>query len=250
MRMQRLVEVYTCQNATLLEISCTGSNMFSLLGADDVNDIKNEEDDTSEETMNTISDSNDLSADGDVQNCQTDTSEELKVELPPSKGTSEELKVELPPSSGTSEELKVELPPSSGTSEEIKVELPPFSGTKVKDSSSDLKVELPPLTGATATDSKDDNETENGAKAKDTSDSESVYHIKWVNFKNQKVPIITQNENGPCPLLAIMNILLLKKRVALTQSVEFITANQVMAHLGNCVLENVPGDEVSIAIGW
>ena len=198
------------------------SYIFSLLDADDVNDIKNEDVDTSEETMNTISDSNDLSADGDVQNCQTDTSEELKVELPP----------------------------SSGTSEEIKVELPPFSGTPVKESSSDLKVELPPLNGATATDSKDDNETENGAKAKDTSDSESVYHIKWVNFKNQKVPIITQNENGPCPLLAIMNILLLKKRVALTQSVEFITANQVMAHLGNCVLENVPGDEVSIAIGW
>ena len=212
------------------------SYIFSLLDADDVNDIKNEEDDTSEETMNTNSDSNDLSADGDVQNCQTDTSEELKVELPPSSGTSEELKVELPPSRGTSEELKVELPPSSGT--------------PVKESSSDLKVELPPLNGATATDSKDDNDTENGAKAKDTSDSESVYHIKWVNFKNQKVPIITQNENGPCPLLAIMNILLLKKRVALTQSVEFITANQVMAHLGNCVLENVPGDEVSTAIGW
>ena len=198
------------------------SYIFSLLDADDVNDIKNEDDDTSEETMNTNSDTNDLSADGDVQNCQTDTSEELKVELPP----------------------------SSGTSEELKVELPPFSGTPVKESSSDLKVELPPLNGATATDSKDDSETENGAKAKDTSDSESVYHIKWVNFKNQKVPIITQNENGPCPLLAIMNILLLKKRVALTQSVEFITANQVMAHLGNCVLENVPGDEVSIAIGW
>ena len=198
------------------------SYIFSLLDADDVNDIKNEEDDTSEETMNTNSDTNDLSADGDVQNCQTDTSEELKVELPP----------------------------SSGTSEELKEELPPFSRTLVKESSSDLKVELPPLNGATATDSKDENEEENGTKAKDTSDSESVYHIKWVNFKNQKVPIITQNENGPCPLLAIMNILLLKKRVALTQSVEFITANQVMAHLGNCVLENVPGDEVSIAIGW
>ena len=197
------------------------SYIFSLLDADDVNDVKNEEDDTSEETMNTNSDSNNLSADGDVQNCQTDTSEELKVELPP----------------------------SSGTSEEIKAELPPFSGTQIKEASSDLKVELPPLNGATATDSKDDNETEDGAKAKDTSDSESVYHIKWVNFKNQKVPIITQNENGPCPLLAIMNILLLKKRVTLTQSVEFITANQVMAHLGNCVLENVPGDEVSIVIG-
>ena len=36
-RLQRLVRVYTCQNATLLESSCTGSyhtTEFSLLGLD------------------------------------------------------------------------------------------------------------------------------------------------------------------------------------------------------------------------
>lgn len=133
--------------------------------------------------------------------------------------------------------------------EELKVELPPPDEKGGSDSKGGLKVELPPLDGAIASTSSDQNnlETENGAKAKDLSESESVYHIKWVNFKNQKVPIITQNENGPCPLLAIMNILLLKKKVTLTQSVEFISANQVMAHLGNCVLENVPGEEASAA---
>ena len=30
MRLQRLVRVYTCQNATLLEISCTGSILYIL----------------------------------------------------------------------------------------------------------------------------------------------------------------------------------------------------------------------------
>lgn len=74
---------------------------------------------------------------------------------------------------------------------------------------------------------------------------ESIYHVKWVYFRNNKVPIITQNENGPCPLLAIMNVLLLQKRVNLALQTEIISANQLMTHLGDCVLQNVPGEEVS-----
>ena len=166
---------------------------------------KKEEGDTSDQGMNENSESV-IDSNTEVQNNQTDSYEELQVDLPPSGE----------PTGNDSRE------------ESLKVELTPTIGAPTPNSSEQNNVE-----------------TENGAKAKDLSDSESVYHIKWVNFKNQKVPIITQNENGPCPLLAIMNILLLKKRVTLTQSVEFITANQVMAHLGNCVLENVPGEEVS-----
>ena len=80
------------------------------------------------------------------------------------------------------------------------------------------------------------------SNASDT--SESVYHIKWVTFKRNKVPIITQNENGPCPLLAIMNVLLLQNRVHLNPQCVMVSASQLMAHLGDCVLENVPGEEV------
>lgn len=43
---------------------------------------------------------------------------------------------------------------------------------------------------------------------------QSVYHIKWVRWKEENTPVITQNENGPCPLLAIMNVLLLAWKVA------------------------------------
>lgn len=42
---------------------------------------------------------------------------------------------------------------------------------------------------------------------------QSVYHIKWVRWKEENTPVITQNENGPCPLLAIMNVLLLAWKV-------------------------------------
>lgn len=43
---------------------------------------------------------------------------------------------------------------------------------------------------------------------------QSIYHIKWIRWKEENTPIITQNENGPCPLLAIMNVLLLAWKVS------------------------------------
>lgn len=39
------------------------------------------------------------------------------------------------------------------------------------------------------------------------------YYVKWITWKGEKTPIITQSENGPCPLLAIMNILFLRWKV-------------------------------------
>ncbi|TFK02351.1 leucine-rich repeat-containing protein 40 [Platysternon megacephalum] len=61
---------------------------------------------------------------------------------------------------------------------------------------------------------------------------QSVYHIKWVRWKEENTPIITQNENGPCPLLAIMNVLLLAWKVKLPPMMEIITAEQLMEYLG------------------
>ena len=44
-----------------------------------------------------------------------------------------------------------------------------------------------------------------------------VYKLKRIDFFGRKVPIALQNENGPCPLLAIANILLLKKQIELPE---------------------------------
>uniref|UniRef100_A0A8C4WYX7 Ubiquitin carboxyl-terminal hydrolase n=1 Tax=Eptatretus burgeri TaxID=7764 RepID=A0A8C4WYX7_EPTBU len=46
-------------------------------------------------------------------------------------------------------------------------------------------------------------------------DKYPIYHIKWLKWKGESTAIITQNENGPCPLLAIMNVLLLSWKMAL-----------------------------------
>ncbi|XP_027013275.1 ubiquitin carboxyl-terminal hydrolase MINDY-1 [Tachysurus fulvidraco] len=66
------------------------------------------------------------------------------------------------------------------------------------------------------------------------------YYVKWITWKGEKTPIITQSENGPCPLLAIMNILFLRWKAKLPPQTEVITIDELMAHLGECVLSIKP----------
>lgn len=66
------------------------------------------------------------------------------------------------------------------------------------------------------------------------------YCVKWISWKGERTPIITQCENGPCPLLAIMNILFLQWKVKLSPQKEVITSDELMAHLGDCILSIKP----------
>uniref|UniRef100_T1J1K6 Ubiquitin carboxyl-terminal hydrolase n=1 Tax=Strigamia maritima TaxID=126957 RepID=T1J1K6_STRMM len=68
----------------------------------------------------------------------------------------------------------------------------------------------------------------------------SVYHVKWIKWKENKTAIITQNENGPCPLIAIMNLLILKGRVQLPSMIEMITAEQLVEYLGDTIFHYAP----------
>uniref|UniRef100_A0A3P9QK41 Ubiquitin carboxyl-terminal hydrolase n=1 Tax=Poecilia reticulata TaxID=8081 RepID=A0A3P9QK41_POERE len=76
--------------------------------------------------------------------------------------------------------------------------------------------------------------------AKDRAAGQSIYHIKWIKWREENTPIITQNENGPCPLLAIMNVLLLAWKVKIPPMMEIITAEQLMEYLGDYILETKP----------
>ncbi|XP_017310416.1 ubiquitin carboxyl-terminal hydrolase MINDY-1 [Ictalurus punctatus] len=69
------------------------------------------------------------------------------------------------------------------------------------------------------------------------------YYVKWITWKGEKTPIITQSENGPCPLLAIMNILFLRWKAKLPVQTEVITIEALMAHLGECVLSIKPREK-------
>ena len=90
------------------------------------------------------------------------------------------------------------------------------------------------------------------------------YHLKWIKWKGidsgsdsggnsscgggttsavgeiEKCPIVTQNSNGPCPLLAIMNVLLLRKNITFPPMIEIITAEQLMDYLCEFIVSNVP----------
>ena len=69
---------------------------------------------------------------------------------------------------------------------------------------------------------------------------ESLYHIKWIKWKGINTPVITQNENGPCPLLAIVNVLLLQRRIRIPSPQEIVTSGQLMEYIGDCILEESP----------
>ncbi|XP_027717712.1 ubiquitin carboxyl-terminal hydrolase MINDY-1-like isoform X1 [Vombatus ursinus] len=69
------------------------------------------------------------------------------------------------------------------------------------------------------------------------------YCVKWIPWKGERTPIITQSTNGPCPLLAIMNILFLQWKVKLAPQKEVITSDELMAHLGDCLLSIKPQEK-------
>ncbi|KAM6217148.1 ubiquitin carboxyl-terminal hydrolase MINDY-1 [Rhynchocyon petersi] len=69
------------------------------------------------------------------------------------------------------------------------------------------------------------------------------YCVKWIPWKEERTPIITQSTNGPCPLIAIMNILFLQWKVKLPPQKEVITSEELMAHLGDCLLSIKPQEK-------
>ncbi|KAJ8000178.1 hypothetical protein DPEC_G00202150 [Dallia pectoralis] len=71
----------------------------------------------------------------------------------------------------------------------------------------------------------------------------AYYFVKWITWKEKRTPIITQSENGPCPLLAIMNTLFLRWKAKLPAQTEVITTEDLMAHLGECVLSIKPREK-------
>jgi len=71
-------------------------------------------------------------------------------------------------------------------------------------------------------------------------DGQNVYHVKWIKFHGSQTPIVMQNQNGPCPLLAIVNVLLLQGKVKLSSSADLVASDQLMAYIADWIFDNVP----------
>lgn len=57
---------------------------------------------------------------------------------------------------------------------------------------------------------------------------DELYRIKTIEFENSRIPILMQNRNGPCPLLAISNVLLLRKKLYIHHDLAFIDFAQLV----------------------
>nr|CAD7595448.1 unnamed protein product [Timema genevievae] len=68
------------------------------------------------------------------------------------------------------------------------------------------------------------------------------HQLKWIQWNKKRTPIVTQNSNGPCPLIAISNVLLLCRKIILPSVMEFITANQLLEFVADSIFENIPKD--------
>jgi len=71
----------------------------------------------------------------------------------------------------------------------------------------------------------------------------SIYHVKWVGWGKANTAIITQNENGPCPLLSIVNVLLLRGKLCLPPGSQVISAAQLLEYLGDLLLQLSPSSK-------
>lgn len=76
----------------------------------------------------------------------------------------------------------------------------------------------------------------------DEDNTDSTYHLKWIPWNSGMIPIVMQSINGPCPLIAIMNVLLLREKVKLPSMLEQITESQLLAYIGESIMDSVPAD--------
>lgn len=67
--------------------------------------------------------------------------------------------------------------------------------------------------------------------------SESSFRLKQVSFFKRDVVIICQNENGPCPLLAIANVLLLQGKIQIHTDRSYISLEELIQLVAEAVFE-------------
>ena len=70
------------------------------------------------------------------------------------------------------------------------------------------------------------------SKSNTSSELDNIYQVKWIGWRSNSVPIITQNSNGPCPMLAMANILLLRGKMELQDGCEMVSSEQLIERLG------------------
>ncbi|KAF5187759.1 Ubiquitin carboxyl-terminal hydrolase mindy-1 [Thalictrum thalictroides] len=69
-------------------------------------------------------------------------------------------------------------------------------------------------------------------------DKEHLYKTKIIEFRNRKTPIILQNDNGPCPLIAICNVLLLKNSLNLNLDASEVSLQRLLSLVAEKLIDS------------
>lgn len=66
----------------------------------------------------------------------------------------------------------------------------------------------------------------------------TTFRLKTIRYGGNTFPIIMQNENGPCPLLAISNVLLCRGKIKIHPDFSHITSDDLYALLGDYLMKS------------
>ena len=76
--------------------------------------------------------------------------------------------------------------------------------------------------------------------------TETIYQLKWLPWRGQFFPIVTQNTNGPCPLLALCNVLLLRGNMHIAPGTTAITCYELLNNLAGIMFDLMPQVIISL----
>jgi len=73
------------------------------------------------------------------------------------------------------------------------------------------------------------------------------FQLKHIRFCGRHCSIICQNENGPCPLLAIANALILSNRIVIKSDRNVISLNKLLQVIANQITDSAYNENTSNA---
>ncbi|CAH9105145.1 unnamed protein product [Cuscuta europaea] len=71
-----------------------------------------------------------------------------------------------------------------------------------------------------------------------TKEKEMIHKTKAIQFLGRTTPIILQNDNGPCPLLSICNVLLLKNNISLGPDVAKVSQEKLLSLVAERLIDS------------
>ncbi|GAB2224583.1 hypothetical protein Drorol1_Dr00005345 [Drosera rotundifolia] len=75
-------------------------------------------------------------------------------------------------------------------------------------------------------------------KAESEREQEVIHKTKTIQFRGRSLPIVLQNDNGPCPLIAICNVLLLKNQLTLSPDLGEVSQQKLLAMVAERLIDS------------